>query len=292
MLQGIALRLAATFLITAMSAVVHALAAEVPVGQIIFWRSSVALVPIVLYMLLKGQFPAALATRRPLAHVTRSLFGALSMAFSFISLAWLPVASAQALAYLAPVLTLPLAAILLGERLNGKVIAAVGIGFGGVAAMLWPALDMPGSGALIGIGAGVGYALTMAFVRVHIKAMTASESVAAIAFYFAVTCTAVGLASLPFGWVDPDRGTHLLLVVAGLLGGLGHIAATEAVARAPVSVLATFDYSGLVWALGFDLVVFSVVPGLWGLLGAGAILFAALLVTLRPARSGGGTTAA
>lgn len=283
-LMGIGIRLLAAFLITAMSAVVHAVADRVPTGQIIFWRSAVALVPICLYMAVRGQFPAAVATRRPGLHVTRSLFGALSMVFSFVSLAYLPVANAQALAYLAPVLTLPLAAVMLGERIGRVVIGAAALGFGGVIAMLWAAFETPGQGALIGVAAGFGYALTMAFVRVHIKAMTASEPPATIAFWFAAVSTLVGLASIPLGWVPVDATTLALLVATGLLGGLAHIAATEAVARAPVSVLAPFDFTGLVWALGFDILLFSLVPGPVALVGVAAIGGAAVLVTLASSR--------
>jgi drug/metabolite transporter (DMT)-like permease len=282
--SGVGLRLLAAFLITAMSALVHGLAQTVPVGQIIFFRSAVALIPIVAYMALRGQLPGALATSRSGLHVTRSLFGTLSMAFSFVSLAYLPVANAQALGYLAPVLTLPLAALMLRERMTPAIIGAVALGFGGVIAMLWHAFDVPGNGALIGVGAGLGYAVTMAFVRVHIKAMTATENPATIAFYFALTASVAGLATLPFGWATIDLQSLLWLCGAGLLGGLAHIAATEAVARAPVGVLAPFDFTGLVWALGFDLVLFSVFPDTLGLLGAAAITGAALIVTFASAR--------
>ena len=44
---------------------------------------------------------------------------------------------------------------------------------------------------------------------------------------------------------------------------------------------APFDFTGLVWALGFDLVLFSVLPGALGLLGVFAITFAALIVTVK-----------
>lgn len=284
MLEGIGIRLLAAFLITAMSAVVHAVSDSIPIGQIIFWRSAVALLPICIYMMLRHQFPAALFTRRPRLHLTRGLFGALSMALSFVSLAYLPVANAQALAFLAPVLTLPMAALMLGERLSSLVIGAAALGFGGVIAMLWSTLEAPGQGALIGIAAGLAYAGTMAFVRVHIKAMTATEQPATIAFWFAVICSGVGLATWPFGWAAPDTTTLALLAATGLLGGLAHIAATEATARAPVSVLAPFDFTGLVWALGFDVLLFSVVPGPLALAGVGAITLAGVLATMAGGR--------
>ncbi len=284
---GVLLRLTAAFLITAMAAVIHAVADVVPLGQIIFWRSAVAIVPICVYAALRGGFPRALATRHPLLHLTRGGFGVLSMALSFLSLTYLPVANAMALSYLAPVLTLPLAAVLLGERLSPRILMAVGLGFAGVLAMLGAALEMPGEDALIGVAAGLGFALTTAFVRVHIKTMTATETASAIAFYFALTGAVIGLATMPFGWVALASPDLVGLVAAGLLGGLAHIAATEATARAPVSALAPFDFTGLVWALGFDLLLFQVVSGGWGLIGVLAISAAALTVTLAPRASQG-----
>lgn len=117
-LTGILLRLLATLLITAMSAAVRQAAATLPVGQIMAWRSGVALIPILAYMALRGDLPAALFTRHPRLHLIRGGLGAVTMALSFASLAFLPVATAQALAFLAPVLVLPLAARMLGEQVG------------------------------------------------------------------------------------------------------------------------------------------------------------------------------
>ena len=75
---------------------------------------------------------------------------------------------------------------------------------------------------------------------------------------FAYLVPAIFLNYYPALWIldkpDPFRMpafAHYVapLVGAGLLGGLAHIAATEAVARAPVSVLAPFDFTGLIWAV-------------------------------------------
>lgn len=278
-IEGAGLRLLAAFLMTAMSAAVHGAAEVVPLGQIMFWRSALALIPICLYMIWRQEFPGALRTQHPRLHVTRSLFGAFSMALSFLSLAYLPVANAQALAYLAPVLVLPLAAIQLNERLSPAIFVAVFLGFSGVVLLLWDAFELPGDGALIGVAAGLAYAGTMAFVRVHTKTMTLTENSSTIAFYFAIVAAAIGLATLPFGWVALTWPLFGWLACAGLIGGIGHIVSNEATARAPVSALAPFDFTGLIWALGFDLILFSVVPGTKGLIGVFVITFAALIVT-------------
>jgi drug/metabolite transporter (DMT)-like permease len=278
-IAGIGLRLLATFLMTAMSAAVRVTAETVPLGQLIFWRSFLALIPICLYMIWRREFPSALRTKHPRLHVTRSLLGVFAMAMFFTALAYLPLANAQALGYLAPILVLPLAAVLLKEKLTAIIFSAVFLGFCGVIFLLWDAFTLPSEGALIGVAAGLVFAFTMAFVRVHTKTMTLTESSASIAFYLALVGSVVGLGTIVLGWIELSNTMFGWLALAGFLGGIGHIVANEATARAPVSTLAPFDFAGLIWALGFDVILFSIVPGPMGLIGVFAITFAALMVT-------------
>lgn len=281
-LTGAGLRILGVFLITAMSAIIHAIGDDIEIGQIIFWRSALAIIPILGYMALQGNFPNGLKTAHPRMHLTRGLFGVVTMAASFISLIYLPVANAQALSFLAPVLTLPLAAIMLKEKLSPAIIVSVLLGFAGVMLILLNAFEMPGEGAMIGVAAGLTYALLVAFLRVYVKAMTKTEGTATIAFYFAFCGAGVGLATIFFGWTMPDMRLWLMLCGAGLLGGLAHIAATEAVRLAPVSVVAPFDFTGLIWAAGFDVILFHHFPAPIAIMGMLAITAAALIVTIKP----------
>lgn len=276
--QGIALRLTASACGSLLAAGVHAVAQDVPTGQIIFWRSLVSMVPILVYMILRHEFPSGLRTAHPWLHVTRALFGCCAMVLFFISIRYLPITSASALGYLAPLLSLPIAAALLGERIHRGIIGAVLLGFAGVLLMLAPKLTGPelDHDGLVGVAAGLGFAGCMAFVRVHVKTMTLTESTGTIAFYFGLVSTLVGVASLALGWV-PLTGTQLaILCGVGLLAGLAHITATEAARRAPISVLAPFDYTGIVFALSFDLMFFAQRPALISLVGVAAIAAAGI----------------
>lgn len=277
---GIGLRLLATFLFALMSLSVRLASLEAPVGQIMFWRSAVALIPILAYLGLRGQLRGGLKTNRPLGHVKRSLFGCASMFFSFLSLAHLPIALATALSFLAPLIVVPVAVATLGERPGLIVIGATLLGFFGIGLMLWPAMVGPelAIGTVMGVASGLACAATTAFAKVEIKRLTATETPAAIAFYFALVCTLAGLATWPLGWSSPSQSAFLALVAAGLLGGAAHIAMTEAVARAPASALAPFEYTAMIWAVIFDLVVFSLWPGAVSITGALLIVVAAAAV--------------
>jgi drug/metabolite transporter (DMT)-like permease len=274
---GIALRLLATLLFSLMSLSVRVASVEAPVGQIVFWRSFVALVPILAYLALRGQLRDGLKTRNPIGHVKRSLYGAAAMFLSFVSIAHLPLALATALSFLAPLFVVPIAVLLAGERPGWLVAGATILGFLGVGLMLWPAMSGPAmaTGTLIGIGAGLACAATTAFAKTEIKRLTVTEKPAAIAFYFALLCAVCGLATWPFGWANVGNMAWLALLASGLFGGFAHIAMTEAVARAPVSTLAPFEYTGMLWALLFDLLIFGVWPEPLSLVGAFLIVAAA-----------------
>jgi drug/metabolite transporter (DMT)-like permease len=272
--------LLATLFFSLMSLAVRIASVEAPVGQIVFSRSAVALVPIVAYLAWRGQLRQGLKTERPLGHVKRSLYGCAAMFFSFLSIAHLPLALATALSFLAPLIVVPIAVALLGERPGIIVVAATLLGFLGVGLMLWPAMVGPelAVGTLIGVGAGLACAATTALAKTEIKRLTATEAPAAIAFYFAVVCAACGLATWPIGWADVGHTALIALIASGLFGGFAHIAMTEAVARAPVSTLAPFEYTAMIWAILFDLAIFALWPEPVSLIGALLIVIAAACV--------------
>lgn len=277
---GIALRLAATFLFTLMSLFVRLASAEAPVGQVVFHRSAWALIPILLYLALRGQLPHGLFTANPIGHLRRNMYGLAATFFSFLSLANLPLALASALGFLAPLVSVPAAAIFLKERPSPLILAAALAGFGGVVLMLVPAMRGPAMdwNTMIGVAAGLAMAATTVGAKVEIKRLTATERPGTIAFYFALICAAGGLASWPFGWAAVSPEALAWLIGAGLAGGLAHIAMTEAVARAPISTLAPFEYTTMIWALIFDLAVFALVPAPLGLAGAALVVAAAACV--------------
>lgn len=262
-----------------MSAIIHASVSVATVGQLIFWRSLFALPPIAIYLLARGQMGQALRTRRPGKHLLRAVLGCVVMALNFTALGYLAVSAATALSYLAPILSMLAAMLLLRERPSMPVVLGVLFGFVGVLLLLYPALAGEGvrEGALIGIAAGVGMAVTNALSRVQVKDLTRTDPPASIALSFGVLSTLIGFSTWIFGWSPVDAQTMLLLVGAGLLGGLGHVFMMEAVARAPVSLLAGYEYTGILWAFFFDAVLLGVRLDVWSVSGTMVIAAAALL---------------
>ncbi|CTQ32649.1 DMT family transporter [Jannaschia rubra] len=288
--SGVGLRLAAVGFATGLGFCIHGAADHARTGQIVFLRSALS-IPFLLVWAAAMAPVADWRPRAPRKHLVRGVAGGLSMVLNFYALGQLPVSNAQALSYLAPVLSIPAAVILLGERLSRRTVIAVALGFAGMIAMLYTAIDRPGwgLGQLTGVMAGIASAGIMALVRVHIKAMTATETTISIALSFAVVTTCLGAVAVAVtGWVPMTPVLWAWMLGAGALGAATHVTATAAVARAPVSTLAPFDYAGLVFAVVLEFALYSVLPGPWGWLGIGLIMAAGLLTawTGRPIAAG------
>ena len=178
---------------------------------------------------------------------------------SFAAIARLPLAEATLLGYLAPIFTAIAGVFILSERMSTGRASGVIIGFTGVVALFWPELgggQISGerlSGYLLGLLTGV---LT-AFALITVRRLNRTESAGAIAFYFIVTSMACGLATMPLGWIMPDLTGIAMLVMAGLFGGLAHLASTVAFRHAEATFLAPFDYLAIIWPLLADLLLFN-----------------------------------
>lgn len=285
---GIGLKVLSALVFTVMTALVKILATDYPTGQIVFSRSLFALVPLTAMLVAQRQFPAALRTARPFGHVLRGVFGGASMSLGFAAVAFLPLPDVVALGYAAPLMTLAMAPFLLGEKVGIYRWSAVALGLAGVLLILSPHL---GAGATAD-GAGTGAALALlgalgtSIAMIQVRRLTITETNGAIVFYFSLVTTALGLATLPFGWEMPDTKGAALLVCIGLMGGVGQILLTQSYRLAPASTIAPFDYTTMLWALGIGFAVFGEVPAPVVFVGAAIVMAAGIFVILRERQLG------
>ena len=126
---GIALKVTSTVVFTLMATLVKLASADYPIGEIVFFRSFFALIPVLVWVVARGHFPEALYTSRLHRHFFRSVAGAGGMFTGFTALALLPIADATAIGYAAPLMTVVLAVIFLGEKVRIYRWSAVAVGF-------------------------------------------------------------------------------------------------------------------------------------------------------------------
>lgn len=292
-LRGVALKLGSVVVFITMSALIKA--AAVPAGQAVFFRSFFAIPVIVAWLALRGKLASGFAVTNPWGHALRGALGTTAMGLGFAGLLFLPLPDATALGYAAPLLTVVFAAWILGERVRLFRYSMVGLGLCGVLIVLWPNLGQSaGQSAWQGAGqmAAMGAALVLAgavfsaLAQITIRRLVQTERTPAIVFYFSLTSTILGALTLPFGWVWPTPAQAVLLVAAGLLGGLGQILLTSSYRWADASLVAPFEYASILFALGLGYFVFAEVPSAAMLSGAALVVLAGVLIIWRERRLG------
>ena len=82
----------------------------------------------------------------------------------------------------------------------------------------------------------------------------------------------------------PDLLTLAVLVAGGLAGGVGQLFLTESFRRAPVAVVAPFEYTQLVWAAGIGFLIWAEVPSGYTLAGAAVVAASGLYILYRETR--------
>ncbi|HTM75887.1 MAG TPA: DMT family transporter [Pseudolabrys sp.] len=290
--KAIGLKLISALLFAAMSALVRQLGDVAPVGQMVFFRSAFAILPVVLVYAIRGELATAVRTSRPLGQLGRGLLSVGGMFSNFSALTRLPLADATAISFASPLITVALAAIILKERVRIYRWSAVLIGFAGVIVMLIPHLDIGRYAAIGGAAAAAGsmFAVISAFCNagtvIQTRRLTQSETTSSIVFYFSLVCAIAGALTLPFAWHSPTARELAALIALGILGGFAHILLTESYRYATASLVAPFDYTSMLWALLLGYWLFGELPDTLVYVGASIVAAAGLFVIWRERQLG------
>jgi len=239
----------------------------------------------------RGEFPGKLKARDPMGHVWRGLMGTFAMGSGFLAIGLLPLPEVVAIGYAAPLLVTMLAAMFLGEKVRLVRFSALLLGMFGVTLILSPRLtvldnEVTSRLQTIGALAALMGAVFSALAQVFARKLVATETTGSIVFYFSIMSTVLALLTLPFGWVVPDSREALLLITAGLLGGVGQILLTESYRFAEVSVIAPFEYCSIILALLVGYFVFDELPTTIMMIGVVLIVTAGIIIIERERRLG------
>ncbi|HEY0208859.1 DMT family transporter [Acerihabitans sp.] len=275
---GVLLKLMSALCATLMLACVKGLQGLIPTGEVIFFRSFVALFLLLVWLKFQGNILELIKTKNIFGHLIRGFSGTGGMYFNYLALVSISLADATAISYAAPLFTVVMAAMLLKESVRVSRWLAVIIGFAGIMVMMSAYLGTGGSTPIIGVLFALLAALCSATSSVQIRFLNGIEKPGAIVFYFSLMTTFIGLATLFFDWRTPDGGQLLLLTGCGLFGGMAQILMTLSLRHADASLLAPFDYTTLVWSMLIGYFCLGSTPGAATLFGsaiiAGAGIFA------------------
>lgn len=196
------------------------------------------------------------------------------------SLNFIPLTDTTAMVFIAPIVVTGLSPLLLGEKLGLHRTVAVIVGFVGMLVILRPDLGGERVGYIIGLGAGVCLGL---FYIANRKLAVAQPQMAAVT-YTAMIGTVILIPVLPFTWTTPSVEDMGLISIFLVLATVGQIFLISAFGYTPASALAPFQYSQLVAATIFGLIVFDSFPDIITWTGVVIVVGAGLYISFREAK--------
>jgi drug/metabolite transporter (DMT)-like permease len=281
---GVFLKIMSTLSATLMLACVKGLHGFIPTGEVIFFRSFFALLPLVIWLKFQGDFFKQIKTRNVGGHIIRGFSGTGGMFFNYLALVYLSLADVTAISYAAPLFTVVMAALMLKEKVFFTRWLSIIVGFSGILLMLSGKLSLgqnisfeniQNNKTLIGATFAIIAAACAATSNIQIRFLNGREAPGAIVFWFSIMTTVIGLMTV-ISWHMPDAWQLCLLIGCGLFGGTAQILVTLSLRYADASLLAPFDYTTLVWSMIIGYAFLNSMPDHNTLVGASVVALAGI----------------
>jgi drug/metabolite transporter (DMT)-like permease len=270
---GILYMIIASALFAGSSAISKLLVVTYPVGEVLFTRCAVGLVCVAVFILPRLGL-SVFETRKLGSHVVRSVSQTCSQVFILIAFSLMPLASAVAINFSAPLFATLVAAVLLKEVVRPERWIALVVGFLGVLLVTHPGVGTFQVGSLFALGNAVLYGS----VTVGVRRMTATESTETLTIYQLLLLTCFFALSLPFGFVAPSWSDAGMMVLNGMTNAVGQYLWTRSLHLAPTSAVVPFNYFSLVWAMMLGFVVWGDIPSLPLLAGSAIVVASGLFL--------------
>lgn len=247
-------------------------------AQILFFRNFFCVVWMLPLFAWRGL--SLVKTKQLRLYGMRVMLSFISMMAFFQALALLPIGEVTAINFLSPLFGTLFAILLLGEHVGTRRWTALAVGFLGAMVILRP------TGSAFGFGqvAALTSAMAIGVIGPLVKQLTSVDDADRIVFITNLLLTPLSLIPALFVWTWPPLELWPQLILMGLFAVLGHMALVRGYAVSDASLVMTFKFSRLPFAVLIGYLAFGELIDGWTWVGAIIIFAAALYVTHREAQ--------
>ncbi len=247
-----------------------------PLGQVLFFRGFFG---VILYFIImpRDRIKDFYLTKRPGLHFLRCMSGLIALVAIFIALRNLPLATVVSISFAAPIFTTIFSIFLLSEKVGMFRWIAVLVGFIGIIIITEPGF----SSFNIYFIYPIIFCLGLSYVAIAIRQLSTTEPVWLISLYFSIAITLASLVTLPYGWVIPNFGDLILLMLIGVFGGVANLWLGQSYKLAEVSLVSPLKYLALVFAIAFGYFIWGEIPSFKTLLGAALVIISSIIIFRR-----------
>lgn len=282
---GVVLTVISTFLIILMNACAKLASPYHTVIEAVFYRNIFALAIVLGYIVATRRW-SAFKTKRPLAHLGRSVVGNVGLAMVFWAYTLMPMADVSALLFASPLMVTAMSALILREQVGIWRWGAVVIGFIGVSLI---GLEQMGGGSALdtahfagfGVLVGLGAAFCVSLVSIFLRALSSTEDAFTTVFYFLLIGLIGSGIYMVFAGSPPHPAALIPLIGAGVASSLSLLMKTQAYKYGEASLLSPYTYTAILWStlLGWLFWGELPTPTIW--IGAGIVIASNLFILYR-----------
>lgn len=235
-----------------------------------------------IWLLAGGKWPQRDVLKIHILRGTVSAFMALSF---FFALTKLPIAEAIAISFVAPLIALYLAAILLGEVIRRQAVLGSLLGFTGTLVIVAGRLTVTtfDQDVLLGLGALFFSASLYAWNFIIIRQQSQRAKPLEIASFHSGVAAVILVVAAPWLFKMPQTDALIDISLASLLTIGGAIVLAWAYARAQAQDLVPLEYTGFLWAALFGWMFFEEKVTPFTLVGTVLVVIGCLIATRKGA---------
>ena len=246
--------------------------------QIVFLRNLSAALFMMPLLMWRGR--ALLRSNAFHLYGVRVVISVFSMTAWFYALALIPVAEVTAIGFLAPLFGTIGAVLILREKIRFRRMTALLVGFIGAMIILRPGSEPIG----LGQACAIFNAISSGVMTVLLKQLSSEDESAKIVFLTTIMMLPPTLVPALFVWQTPGVEYLPWILTIGLTAVVGHYCLMRGFASTDASLVMTFDFSRLPFAVAIGWWMFGEITDIWTWVGAAVIFASAIYITRREAK--------
>jgi len=248
---------------------------ELNIATIAFFRFFFGLL-IISPFIINNKFKA-LQTNNFKFYLFRSVLNLVGMLMYITAIGIMTLEKNAALGFIIPLYATILAIIILKEKIKIYRSVALIIGFIGVLIVIQPGFNTFEKGVIFSLIGNFCVALGM----IVVKKLSREDSSFTILSYLYILATLYTFIIYLFFGQLPDARQIIILLIAAVLGTLGHYSFTQAIKISEVTFIAPFNYFALIWSSLFGYIIFKEIPNMLTWIGGSIIFISIMIITVR-----------
>ena len=234
-----------------MSVCIKATGDNLPLFEVVFFRSFFALIPLFLVIFYFNLKITSINNYK--LHFFRGLVGIAAMSLFFISLRYVPLIEMQTISYSSVFFISILSIFFLGEKIGYRRVIAIIVGFIGVVIILKPDINLFSNYSVLPLLASIFLSMAVIILK---KILLTNNNILSV-WTFTLFATLFSLFFFNEDWIWPNNFDLVLLIASGILGFVAQLCLSKSFQLADASVLAPLDFTSVIWAFLIGYIIFG-----------------------------------